>query len=342
MRIGDNISKEKEIPKRNCNHRVIIPLYIPDNQDYYKDAFQIFEMTLVSIQKTSLYHNLISVISDNCSPEVNQKLLALKENNLIDELVIESQNIGKLNAILKVLRTVDEDFITITDADVLFMNNWDKEIFKVFSSFPKAAVVSPVPVFRNQMSYTANIWIDHLLSNKIAFKPVKNPEALEKFAKSIGWNSLEPRFKDVIVTLQADNKNLAVVSAPHFVATYKKEYLKNIPQENSKFKLGGNSEGKYLDKPPFELDGYRLSTYDNYAYHIGNRIEDWQKIFFNELKDVKKEVLIDFKNVKTGKSVFKNIFEKVFLKTISNRKIYNFLLIKKGLSKDKLKTFWYQ
>ncbi|NHM01122.1 glycosyltransferase family protein [Flavobacterium difficile] len=341
MRKGTNTSKEQTISKREVNHRVIIPLYIPHTDEYYSEAFEIFEMTLMSLHKTSTYPNLVSVISDHCCDSINYKLLELKEKKLIDELVIQTQNIGKLNAILKVLRTVDEEFVTITDADVLFVNDWDKEVFHVFSSFPKAAVVSPVPVFRNQLSYTANIWVDYFFSKKLAFQPVKNPDALEKFAKSIGWDSLEPRFKDVIVTLKAENDTLAVVSATHFVATYKKEYLKNIPKENSIFKLGGNSEGKYLDKPPFDLDGYRLATYDNYAYHLGNKTELWQKEYYSALSETEKIPFPAISNFKPGKSFVKKIIEKLLVKALSNTKIYNMLLLRKGLTKQQLKTFWY-
>lgn len=341
MRSGTNTSKEQTISKREVHHRVIIPLYIPHTNGYYKEAFDIFEMTLLSLHKTSAYPNLISVVSDSCCEEINRKLLALQEQKLIDELVIQTQNIGKLNAILKVLRTVEEAFITITDADVLFVNGWDTEVFQVFSSFPKAAVVSPVPVFRNQMSYTANIWIDYLFSKKLAFQPVKNPEALEKFAKSIGWDSLEPRFKDVIVTLKGKNDTLAVVSATHFVATYKRAYLQHIPKENTIYKLGGNSEGKYLDQPPFDLDGYRLATYDNFAYHLGNQTESWQKAYFENVFDAEKIAFPKMKTHKPGKTILKKIAEKLFLKAVSSKKIYNFLLVRKGLTKAQLKTFWY-
>jgi hypothetical protein len=29
---------------------------------------------------------------------------------------------------------------------------------------------------------------------------------------------------------------------------------------------------------------YRLATYDNYTYHLGNTIEDWMTAIFNGLK----------------------------------------------------------
>jgi hypothetical protein len=53
-------------------------------------------------------------------------------------LIIEKDLIGKINSILKVLRTAEERLITITDADVLFVNGWEQAVLNVFEAFPKA------------------------------------------------------------------------------------------------------------------------------------------------------------------------------------------------------------
>jgi hypothetical protein len=341
MREGANVSKDVMLSAPTTKHRVIIPLYIPHTSGYYKDAFAIFEKTLHSVSSSSVYHNTITVISDGCAIEVNEKLFSLYKNNVIDELIIERQNIGKINAILKALRTVTEPYVTITDADILFLKDWDRAVFDVFKAFKKAAVVSPIPVFRKQFSYTANIWIDHLTSKALQFRPVKDPNALEKFAQSIGWDTLEPRFKDVIMTLKTADTT-AVVSAVHCVATYKTAYLKSMPLEGTTYKLGGDSEGVYLDKPPFDLDGYRLSTYANYAYHMGNRIESWfeMKEDVTTVEEAKIEVP-DIESKLPGKSKLKYVLEKLILLAITKRSVYNFLLLRKGLTKAQLKTFWY-
>lgn len=51
--------------------------------------------------------------------------------------------------------------------------------------------------------------------------------------------------------------------------------------------MGGNSEG-YLDSLSLEKDYWRVTTQDNYAYHMGNTIEDWMKISFapSEIENV--------------------------------------------------------
>jgi len=339
MRKGKNSSKEAVIKTSHVNHRVLIPLYIPFEEAYYLEAFSIFEMCLNSLHNTSTYQFNITVISDGCCETVNDKLYKLFQNNKINELIIEKDNIGKLNAILKVLRSVNEEFVTITDADILFLNDWDKNVFKIFQTFKKAAVVSPIPVFRKQLSYTGNIWLDALFSKKMKFKPVKNPEALERFAKSLGWPYLEDKYKDVIMTLEENNVT-AVVSAAHCVATYNTSYLKNIPKENTIYKLGGNSEGKYLDNPPYKEDGYRLSTYDNFAYHIGNKKESWLTDIYKSQKADKAKIMLPKIEVSEPKDKpIKSVFIKLFLKSLKIESVYDYFLLKKGLDKEKLKGF---
>jgi hypothetical protein len=339
MRKGKNLSKEALITNSDIQHRVLMPLYIPFEDGYYKDAFSVFEMCLHSILNTCIYQLKITVVSDGCCDAVNDKLYHLFQNNKINELIIEKDNIGKINAILKGLRTVNEPFVTITDADILFLNNWDKNVFEIFSTFKKAAVVSPIPVFRKQLSYTSNIWLDFLFSKKMKFREVKNPEALEKFANSLGWPFLDDKYKDVIMTLKHGNV-ISVVSAAHCVATYKTEYLKNIPGKNAIYKLGGNTEGEYLDNPPYELDGYRLSTYDNYAYHMGNLKENWIVSVFDSQKKVDEKVTLPvFEKQSPKKKPLKLLVMKLLLKAFKIRKVYDFFLKSKGLTREKLKAF---
>ena len=343
MRNGENQSKENLISATELGHRVIIPLYIPNEEGYYKDAYKIFEFCLYSLLKTSATKLKLSVVSNNCCKSVNERLFQLQSQGYIDELIIEKEVIGKINSILKALRTAQERLITITDADVLFCNGWEKAVVEIFEAFPKAGAVCPVPVFRKQLSYTSNIWMRYLFSRRLYFRPVKNPFALEKFAQSLGWDTLENRFKDIICTLQAKNGVIGVLGCSHFVATYKREVFEKLPEENSVYQLGGDSEGLYLDIPPVKMGGYRLSTYDNYAYHLGNHLEDWMHQKFNQIEEVVNKKNNDYASLKKLKDASINYFvsEKIFKKIFHSKKIYDFILSKKGITKEKLKTFWY-
>ena len=232
-------------------------------------------------------------------------------------------------------------FITITDADVLFSNGWEKAALDIFNSFPKAGAVCPVPVFRKHLNLTSNIWFKYLFSNKLYFRPVKNPNAMTRFANSIGWSRLDLKYKDVIATLESNDKTIAVLGCSHFVATYKKEVFEYLPNDNSKYLVDGDSEFKYTDEPVLKANGYRLSTYDNYAYHLGNVLEDWMLEEFNKIIDVKEKKHPDINHIKKIKKGFVDpvLKEVFFKKIITFKSIQKYLLKSKGLSQKQIKNF---
>src|SRR6218665_1013608 len=336
MRKGKNLSKNVLLPKSDSHHRIIIPLYIPEEEGYYKDAFTIFTYFLNSVIKTSSSNLKISVISNGSSHRVNEKLLKLQKENLIHELIIEKENIGKINSIVKALRTAEERLITITDADVLFDNNWENEVLEVFKAFPKAGSVSPVPVFRTHFRLTSNIWFDHLFSSKLKFRPVKDPDAMTMFANSIGWPWLDIKYKDVIATLKNKQGKVAVLGSSHFVCTYKKEVFSKIPKKNSVYKLGGDSEYLFTDLPVLKTGGYRLSTYGNHAFHLGNVLEDWMEVKYEKLEKASyKKFNIDDLKILKSRPFYYFLTEKIFKKLLYNNAIKKNILIYKKLHNKK-------
>jgi hypothetical protein len=339
MRIGSNPSNHERVETNTALHRVIIPVYIPDENDYFKDAFHIFEYCLLSLLKTSSTNLKISIVSNGSCCAVNKKLFEIQQKLGIDELIIEKEGIGKVNSVLKVLRTVEERLITITDADVLFVNGWEEAVLDVFKAFPNAGAVCPTPVYRKHFQLTSNIWMRYLFSSNLRFLPVKNPEAMTKFANSIGWPWLDEKYKDVIATLSSEDEIIAMVGCSHFVATYKKEVFTEIPKGNSQFKIRGNSEYLYTDLPVLKKGGYRLSTYDNYAYHMGNKLETWMTAKFeNLLNNEKDNEILVFKTLKKP-SFDAVLLEKLFKFLISFPFINRRILTRKGLTKQQVKNF---
>ncbi|MWB94510.1 glycosyltransferase [Flavobacterium sp. GA093] len=340
MRKGNNPSRDIVLSANESSHRIIIPLHIPNEDNYYKDAFQIFSYCLQSVLKTSNSVIKISVISNGCSAIINEKLFRLHQEGNIDELIIEKEPIGKINSILKALRTANERLITITDADVLFDNGWEQAVLKVFEAFPKAGSVSPVPIFRTHLRLTCNIWFRYLFSKKLYFRKVKNPEAMTQFAKSIGWKWLDGIYKDTIATLEAKNKTIAVLGCSHFVVTYKREVFDCIPKENTIFQLGGNSESEYTDLPVIKMGGFRLATYDNYAYHMGNCYEDWMGDKFDILYNKEKKAInYEYLPVLKRKKLKYFLTEKLFRKLFTIKSFYKFILKSKGLTAEQIKNF---
>ena len=267
MRLGFNPNKDQETANLTYSHQIIIPVYIPIQNDYFKNSLAILKLCLESLFLTTHKKTFITVVNNGSCDEVKNYLQELYSEKKIHE-ILETSNIGKLNAILKGIVGHNFPLITITDSDVLFLNGWQKATYSIFENFPKAGLVCPTPSSRSLRTYTSNIYWDNFFSKKLAFSKVKNPLALKNFAISVGnpdfYNTahLEKYFT------VASNSNKAVIGAGHFSGTYRVEIFNSLETKYSNYKLGGDSESKILDIPVVKKGLWRLSTEDNYAYHM--------------------------------------------------------------------------
>lgn len=336
MRKGFNPKKDQKLTKLDFFHQVIVPVYIPINEGYFKDSFEIFKLHLNSLFKTIHPKTFITIVNNGSSKEVEEYLDKLFTDKKIQE-VIHTQNIGKLNAILKGVSGHNFPLITISDADVLFLNNWQKETYEVFEKLPKAGFVSPCPSSKVLKKFTYNLIFDNLFSSHLRFTEVKNPDAMKMFAQSIGNPDFYNDYHLKQYLTITKNDKTAVVGGGHFVGTYRGEVFKNISQKYSEFSLGGASENTILDKPVVDFGFWRLSTHDNYARHLGNTVEDWMKDVEIEQEQRDLEFPIIEVETKTKKSSkFKELFFRFFL----NRKgIWKRFLLYKGLNKKAIKDY---
>lgn len=326
MRIGYNPDKDKQLPASDYVHQVVIPVYIPNDKDYFKDGLIILKYCLESLLKTSHSKTYFTVVNNGSSLEVETYLIELKNNNQIQEL-IHTTNIGKMNAVLKGLAGHSFPLITITDSDVLFLSGWQNATYAVFEGFPKAGAVCPTPSSRSYKTYTSNIYWNLFWSKELRFAEVQNPAALKAFATSIGDENFydENQLKQYLTVNKGAFK--AVVGSGHFAATYKLEVFKEGISLYSTFKMGGKSEIELLDIPVVKKDLWRLSTADNFAFHMGNVVEDWMHIEVNKLENNSGDIIIPMlhrqnffeinyllKTVLFSKIIFKKIFLNYFFK----------------------------
>ena len=339
MRVGFNPHKDEPLEKSNYLHQVIIPVFIPNlENDYYKDALLVLETCLNSLFKTSHSQTLITIVNNGSCEEIIDYLNKLFSQNKIHE-IYHTQNVGKLNAILKGLAGSNIELVTISDADVLFLDNWQAETLTVFNSFPKAGVVGIVPQFRTFEYMCGNLILENIFSKKLQFSEVKNPEGLKNFYKSIGWGEdYNPDYLKQTLTIE-NKETKAVVGSGHFVATYKREIFREI-KTFLEYKLGGNSE-RYLDEMLLKYGLWRLTTNDNFAYHMGNVYEEWMDDAMNSIKKEKVDIvsLTNKPTIKTeGKFLFyiKNV---LFIKLFNNKKFRRIFYKYKGLPKQMIPKY---
>lgn len=336
MRIGLNPNKNKILETSKYSHQVVIPVYIPNKEGYFKDSFKIFQLSLVSLFATVHNKTFITIVNNGSGEFIKDYLDDLFKSKKIHE-VIHTENIGKLNAILKGLAGNAIELVTISDSDVLFLPNWQLETAKIFSEVPKAGVVGIVPQFKMYEANCGNVLFDNLLNKNLKFITVKNPNALIRFYDSIGWDRAYNQDYLAYHLGLVINPNLKVlIGSGHFVATYKKDIFDEITTFIP-FKLGGISEA-YLDVAPLKKDYWRLTTNDNYAYHLGNTLEDWMEKVHNKEYAIGCLYSNFEKSTKTnGLSYF--IKNRLFVKFISVKWMDKLFLKWKALPKEMIKKY---
>nr|WP_315149655.1 glycosyltransferase family A protein [uncultured Flavobacterium sp.] len=314
MRIGFNPHKDQPQDQSEYLHQIVIPVYIPNQEGYFKDSLNILQLCLESLFATIHNKTFVTIVNNGSGDFVKNYLDKLFELRKIHEL-IHTENIGKLNAILKGLAGNNIELVTISDADVLFLPHWQYETVKIFAAVPKAGVVGIVPQFKTYEANCGNVLFDNLFNKKLKFIPVKNPNALIRFYDSIGWDrNYNQDYLKYNLGFQVNLDLNVLIGSGHFVATYKKDMFQEVTTYLG-YKLGGTSEG-YLDKAPLKKGYWRLTTYDNYACHMGNTLEDWMKIKYQEEKN-KKISSCNFSNSKSVNSISYFVKNRLFVKFIS-------------------------
>ena len=330
MRTGFNPNKDKPQQASDFWHQLVIPVYIPNQEDYFKDSFEIFKICLESVQKTSHDRTFITVVNNGSHEGVrtflDQQLAAGKIHELI-----HSPNIGKLNAIVKGVNGHDFQLVTISDADVLFLDHWQQATYELFNDFPKAGAVAPLSFPSFLKYFTAPVWAKYWSSGRLKFQAVEDVKSLKDFAESINNpNFYKPAQLEKQLVLQS-NGNTAGVGSGHFVNTYRGSIFEPPVGKHSGYQLGGGSETKFVDAPVVAKGGYRLSTTKGYARHMGNTLAPWMQNQLGQLEQNQQSFEpLSLKPLKL--SAFGRWRQKVLFKIISRGPLWKFILRRKGLS----------
>lgn len=276
MRIGSNPQKEGKKINLTTNHRIVIVVYIPNEEGFYKDSFEVFKMCLNSLVSTTNSNAALTIVNNGSHKKVSDFLNGYLEEKKIDTLISHNTNIGKIDASIGAARGAREKYITLTDADILFVKGWQEKVEEVFAIFPNVGSVSPIPVRTGLYAGTSSV-LKQILFRKIKFKLIPIPENIKnynKFLESINWDQEKQENNNWPVVEKNGIK--AIIGSAHQVLTIDRDILFKTTPSNPSLTLVGNlSEHNYVDVPIDKAGKLRLSTYNNFAYHMGNKVESW-------------------------------------------------------------------
>ena len=318
MRTGINPAKKVKDKHSEYFHQVIVPVYIPDDSEYFEDGLKVLNCCLNSLVKTVHDKTFITVVNNGSKGEVRSYLNKLLDENKIHE-VIHTSSIGKINAVVKGQRGHNFEFITVSDADVMFLSNWQKAVYDIFNTFKKTGVVGLVPQFKLFRYMSWNVLFDKFFSTEMKFRSVDDPDEMKSFNFSI---SHREEYDDILfdkyLSLERNGVK-AVVGSLHFVATYRRDALEHQPTNVVTELLGSTSDYHFLDKPPMIIDSWRLTTAGNYAYHLGNKHEVWMDNRINTLERFQLDEKVDFQPRSKSKRPLNYLIKAVLFKILLKR-----------------------
>lgn len=309
MRVGVNPEKfkgEKNIKKQ---HRVVVIFYIPNlEEDYYKESLTVLDACLNSLVNTINFETTnITLINNNSIIEVKDIVEKFIKKKQIDKYISYSDNRGKVYAALDEARSVFEPFVTITDCDVLFFSGWENAVFEIFKNYPKAGVVSPLPSQYSALFSNCAVFFDYFIWGKMKYGKIVANEDVDLYIQSINNIALNSRawkynWKEKQYYL--DGRIKAIVGATHFVATYKSCIFRRgttFPE----VKFANGYETKFIDNLAEKKGLYRLSTLYTFAYHIGNKLDEFTKNkIFDQAQLLNPKIFKDLIIEKRSKNIF--------------------------------------
>lgn len=276
MRQGSNPQKAERKLSLATHHRIVVVVYIPNEEGFYKDSFEVFKTCLDSLVVTINSKAAITIVNNGSHKKVSELLQLYLEEKKIDTLISHNSNIGKIDAMIGAARGAREKYITLTDSDILFVKGWQEKVEEVFAVFPNVGSVSPIPVRRGILAGTSSV-LKYVLLRKIKYMFIPIPEnfvGYNRYLDSINWGFED---KDNYEWPVVEKNGIrAVIGSGHQVLTINRDILFKTTPSNPSLTLVGNlSEHNYVDVPIDKAGKLRLATYNNYAFHMGNKLENW-------------------------------------------------------------------
>ena len=283
MRQGSYPGKRNSQTPQFGMHRVIVPIYVPEISGYFAQLPDILDLTLESLRRSTQGRARVTLIANQCAPQILATLLKEQEKGWLDQLIINQFNRGKIDALRSTLHGCYEDVLTVSDGDVLFHQGWVEAVHQTFCDFPEAASISPSPNPTTAWSNNATTIVDAYLRKELAFRSLVARDDLDRFAASLE----HPEFyKEAHYRSQLSAKRngaSACVGNGHFCVSLRREVLDKIPREPTQVALGQESEQATLDLPPERIGGWKLATTKAWVSHLGNIVEPWMHDEFDTI-----------------------------------------------------------
>jgi glycosyltransferase involved in cell wall biosynthesis len=278
MRVGQNPAKSIDYVRQPEKFTIAVVSYIPYIGGYYAQGLDLLKVCLGSLQEnTVLPFDLLVFDNASCS-EVRDFLLDAKKVGWIQYLVLSDENIGKAGAWNFIFGAAQGEFVAYADSDVYFYPGWLTELYRVMKVFPKAGMVTGMPLLNPEEYSTSTVkWVDQHQEAHLERGQVLTWDDYWRHAGTLGSDrEVARRFYDQHESLLLNYKeHKYYVGAGHFQFLARKSVLQKVIPLPSDRPMGQVRE---LDIAINDLGYLRLCTTEWWVEHIGNTLQGWQPI----------------------------------------------------------------
>ena len=157
---------------------------------------------------------------------------------------------------------------------------------------------------------------------------------------SLGWKTVKEKVHLEKVLAIHKNHVKAISGSGHYSATFRTELLSNLSTDSTNLKAGYEILNKFIDSPSVKNGHWRLCTFKNYTYHMGNHTEPWMSNVVKDLKISHKKLTLNKPILKKYKpklpvSLIRGLIRKLFYRTF----LFKYFLIQKGLTKEEAEVY---
>lgn len=287
MRLGQNPAKAIDHVAQPRKLTVAVITYIPFLSGYYAQSLEVLKVCIGSIlAHTSQPFDLMVFDNASCAETVDY-LVRLKEENLIQYLILADRNYGKAGAWNIIFNAAPGEFITYADSDVYFYPGWLEKHLQVFAAFPEAGTVTGLPRRGRRTFYTRTIELLSSMKDAIVEEGRFIPdEWILDHARTLG------KLKTVQEDLALNDYRVtrdgvtAYATATHFQFMVKSEVVRKYLPFPSERPMGESVA--HFDRAINDDCLLRLATADRVVRHIGNTLDE---DFINSLPgDLRKKI----------------------------------------------------
>ena len=106
------------------------------------NRLEYLKLCVWSILASTTVEYRLFVISDNSTDGTNEWLLEMKDLGKIDEVIINSENLGSAESFNRVIRATSSDYFVMTCDDMWFHRGWDTAGLEILNKFKNSGIIT--------------------------------------------------------------------------------------------------------------------------------------------------------------------------------------------------------